>query len=282
MALATKRGKRLQSAKTLRIGADPGGSQAGAYQPIPGARAVSHQVGARSVQQVTFFGDTAAEVGERTAEGFSVELGNDLSHMRVFRGLQAADEAGRQVKVRMETYGQVLSAKPTTAPTVAIAVPTAGNAAAAAKGGEVTIAGAGADALKRQFLTDDILLGDVIWFGGTDADAITPATDVTTDGMAYLINRVEFDDEDPTNPNSSLFKVYATAWDGSDATVKAMTTAAFLSAGSRREFSASVSEANSFSADADNPSMSSGLMLQPTTILAPKQAILFTEANSGW
>ena len=275
MALATKRGKRLQFAKTLRIGADPGGSQAGAYQPIPGARAVSHQVGARSVQQVTFFGDTAAEVGERTAEGFSIELGNDLSHMRVFRGLQAADEAGRQVKVRMETYGQVLSAKPTTAPTVAVAVPGSTDADEA-KGGLLTFAGAGSEDLKRQFLTDDILIGDVLWYGG----AITPATDVTSD--AYIVNRVEYNDEDPTNAEDTLFKVFVTAWNGSNAAAKTAAAAAFLSAGSRREFSASVSEINSFSADADNPSVSSGLMLQPTTVLAPKQAILFSEAESGW
>ena len=280
MALATKRGKRLQSAKTLRIGADPGGSQAGAYQPIPGARAVSHQVGARSVQQVTFFGDTAAEVGERTAEGFSIELGNDLSHMRVFRGLQAADEAGRQVKVRMETYGQRLVVRGATAPTVAVAVPTAGDAEAAAKGGVVTFGRTGAEDLKRQFLTDDILLGDVIWFGAT---SISPATDVTAAGSAFVINRVEYNDEDPTNAEDALFNVYVTAWNGGDvSSAVSAAVADFYSAGSRREFSASVSEINSFSADADNPSVSSGLMLQPTTVLAPKQAILFSEAESGW
>ena len=281
MALATKRGKRLQKARTLRIGVDPGGSQAGAYQPVPGARAVSHQVAGRSVQQVTFFGDVAAEVGERSAEGFSVQLGNDLAHTRPFRGLQAADEAGRTVKVRMETYGQLLQGQPSGAsPTVSVAVPTAGNAAAAAKGGLVTFTGDDDGALRRQFLTDEILIGDILLFGQADPSTITPATDVADD--TYIINRVEYNDEKPRDPTDPLFKVYVTALSGADAAVKAAAKAAFLSCGFRREFTASVSEIGSFEADADNPAVSSGLMLQPTTILSPPDPILYTEARSGW
>ena len=276
MATVTKRGKRLLSTKRLRVGVDPGGSQAGAYQELVGAQSVAHDVGSRSVEQVDFFGDTAAETGSRTVEPFTVGLGTLMDHMRVYRGLQAADEAGRPVKVRVDVYGYELEPKPAAAPTVAIAAPGVG---LEYKGGELAFAGAGNEDLQQAILNDEIQIGDIIWYGG----AIAAATDITAAGMAFIINRIEYNDAAPTSIADAAFKVFATKIDGSDAEVKAAAAASFRVAGYRKEFSADVEQQGSFSGDASgSPSLDGGITFRPKNVITPRQVILFDQAGSGW
>lgn len=295
MALATKRGKRLLSTKRLRIGVDPGGSQAGAYQELVGAQSIAHEAGARSVEQVDFFGDTAAETGSRTVQPFTVGLGTLLDHMRVYRGLQAANEAGRAVRVRVDVYGYVQEAaqENTAGGTVAIAIPGPGPALSdasaldKAKGGLVTFAMANATAIQQAILNDDIQLGDIIWYGADpDADGTTQAalSGAMLAANAYIINRIEYNDEAPTNIADNLFKVYATKADGGDvAAAVDAATAAILVAGYRREFTADVEQEGSFSGDASgSPTLDGGMTFRPKSIIQPRQLILFDQGRSGW
>ena len=281
MATVTKRATRLLSTKRLRIGVNPGGSQAGEYQELPGAQSMSHEVGARSVEQVDFFGATAAETGSRTVEPFNVGFGNDLSHMRVMRGLQEADEAGRPVDIRVEVYGYVIEPRAANAAagSVAVAAPAAGMEH---KGGLVTFGGTNAAAIQRAFLRNRIQPGDIIWAASaTAASAIDHDTDIETAGDAFIINRVEFDDAAPTNVAN--LRVYVTAIDGSDAAVEAATVADFLVAGYRREFDADVEQQGSFSGDASgSPSLDTTMTFRPKTLVPPREIILFDQANSGW
>ena len=278
MPTVTKRGKRLLSTKRLRVGVDPGGSQAGAYQELVGAQSVSHEVGSRSVEQVDFFGDTAAETGSRTVEPFTAGLGTLLDHMRVYRGLQAADEAGRPVRVRVDVYGYEIraAAADAAAGSVAIAVP--GNLATdKAKGGVVTFGGANGAEVRQSLLADEAQVGDILWFGG----AITSATDIADD--AYIINRIEYDDENPTDAGHASFGVFATAASGGDAAVRAAAPASIRVAGYRKEFLADVEQQGSFGGDASgSPSLDGGIVFRPKTIITPRTLILFDQAGSGW
>lgn len=282
MATVTKRGQRLLSTKRLRVGVDPGGSQAGAYQELVGSQSIGHDVGSRSVRQVDFFGATAAETGSRTVEPFTVGLGTLLDHMRVYRGLQAADEAGRPVRVRVDVYGYEIIAKPTTAPTVAVAAAGA-TASDKAKGGLITIAGAtGAAELRQAFLSDEVQIGDVLWYGDT-GDDLDSSDDITTAGDGFIVNRIEYNDEAPTDATDTAFKVYVTKIDGGDAAMKAAAVASFRVAGYRKEFLADVEQQGSFAGDSSgSPSLDGGITFRPKTLIQPRQIILFDEAGSGW
>ena len=281
MAIVTKRGKRLLSTKRLRVGVDVGGTQGGAYQELVGTQSVSHDVGSRSVEQVDFFGDTAAETGSRTVEPFTVGLGTLLDHMRVYRGLQAADEAGRPVRVRVDVYGYEL-VKSEAGKTWEVTAPGATDPAKA-KGGQIDIVG---NDLKSDILTDTIQIGDIIWYGST----ISSGTDISSD--AYIINRVEYNDSNPTDVSrfgedesdaNKDFRVYVTAADGSDAAVKAAASASIRVAGYRKEFLADISQQGSFAGDASgSPSLDGGITFQPKSIITPRTLILFDQAGSGW
>ena len=279
MAAVTKRGKRLLSTKRLRVGVDPGGAQAGAFQELVGAQSIAHEVGARSVEQVDFFGDTAAETGSRTVEPFTVGLGTLLDHMRVYRGLQAADQAGRPVRVRVDVYGYVLRPRGgALVETWEVAAPAANDAEASAKGGVVTIAGTGAAAVQQAVLADEIQIGDVIWYGDP-GDMLTYADDIADD--AFIINRIEYDDESPTD--IANLAVYATAADGDNAAAKGAAIAEVRVAGYRKEFLADVEQQGSFSGDASgSPSLDGGMVFRPKTIITPRTLILFDQAGSGW
>ena len=267
MATVTKRGKRLLSTKRLRVGVDPGGSQAGAYQELVGAQSIAHDVGSRSVEQVDFFGDTAAETGSRTVEPFTVGLGTLLDHMRVYRGLQAADEAGRPVSVRVDVYGYELRPAIAAAELYAIAVP--GNAATdKAKGGALTISGTNADAVRQAIVNDEIQIGDVLTIGTAN----------------YILNRVEYDDERPTSILPADLRMFVTNDDGGDATaVGVAAMGAWRVAGYRKEFSADIEQQGSFSGDASgSPSLDGGITFRPKSIITPRTLILFEQSGSGW
>ena len=118
----------------------------------------------------------------------------------------------------------------------------------------------------------------MIWFG---AAGITSATNTNAAGMGYIINRVEFDDDTPTDVSNLV--IYATDMDGGDATVKVAAVADFYIAGFRKEFLASVEQQGSFSGDASgSPSLDGGIMFRPKSLIQPRQVILFDEAGSGW
>lgn len=277
MAIVTKKGKRLLSTKRTRIGIDAGGTAAGAYRELVGIGGVAHTVGDRSVETVAFFGDSAAETGERTPAPFTVDQPTLLDHMPVYRALQAADASGRPVRVVVECYGYEIIGKPAAAPTSAVAIPAAG-AQNIAKGGLLTIAGAtGVDDLRRAFLTDQIQLGDILWYGG----AIVHDTDISDD--AKIVNRIEYDDAAPLDGDPAKHKVFMADADGSDATVHAAAAASWRTAGYRREFLANVGQEGSFEGEASgSPALGGGMTFQPITNLAPRELILYEEAGSGW
>ena len=286
MAMATKEGDRLLSTKRLKIGVDVGGAQAGVYQEIVGANAISYEEGSRSVKQVDFFGSTAAETGSKTVEPFTIGLGSLFDHMRVFRGLQAADHAGRTVDVRIEAYGYEIEPASTGITFAVAALGTANDPTndEKIKGTELSITGSGADAtrIKRGFLTNKYKIGDIIWFGS--ADPITPATNISED--AFIINRIEYDDADPTNTESTDFHIYVTPASGigdyPGGTAKSG-TASIRAHGRMREFTADVEQQGSESGDASgSPSFEGGIVFRPKSLITPPTLILYERAQSGW
>ena len=276
LATVTKRAIRLLSTKRLRIGVDPGGALGGAYMEIPGASLVSHDVGSRAVKQVQVFGATAAETGSRTVEAVQIDKALLLEHVRVERALQAADNAGRPVKVRIDVYGyEQLPVDVIANKSVAIAaIGASPTDLAKAKGSVVTFAGSDADLIKRSVINNDIQVGDVI--------VIDPATSLTDTTKQYIINRIEYDDDNPTDISNLV--VYATTHSGGDVTTAENASIFSVRApGLRKEFTGDIEQYGSFSGDASgDPSLSGGIMIRPKTLLAPSELIVYEQAASGW
>ena len=283
MPLATRRAERLLSTKKLRIGvADPGGSYGGAFHEIHGINSFSYEAGARSVEQVDFFGGSATETGPPTINPFTMGLGSDFSHTRGFRLIQAADNAGRPVNMRMDVYGSLKEGHAGALAELgyAIAAPGASDADKA-KGGLLTIAGTSdrVASIMGAFLRKNGLgIGDVIWYG---AEMPTAASDLADD--AFIINRVEYNDERPFDATDPMFRIFVTKADGGDAAVRANGEAQVWAAGLRREFSAHIEMDGSISADASgSPSPDGSLTVRPEGTIPPRQIILGGEAGSGW
>ena len=281
MALSIKQLPRLRSTKRMRIGIDPGGTLGGAYMDAPGVVSYDHSAGSASVEQTPFIGGAvAAEVGSPTVEGVSFELGALQEHPRVMRGLSAARAAGRTVKVRIDSYGEELVARPSGAvPTVAVAAPAAG-ASNAAKGGQLTFAGAGADDVQRQILADTIRIGDIILTAAFTPDVSGSAIPANT----LQISRIEFDDEKPTSILAADgFKVFVHRDDGSDPVQVAATVFSVRSAGARREFSGAVETYGSFAGDSSgNAAESGGFSIRPGALVPPAALFLHSVEGAGW
>ena len=277
MAIVTKRTSvRLMSTSRLRIGVATGG---GAFMPLPDAAGIEYSAGARSVQQVAFFGGAGAEVGAKTIEGVSIPRGSLLDHMQVYRALQRADAAGEKVRVRIDVYGypiwQISGAVQAENTTVTGTAPV--GEPAKAKGGLLTFED-GTDGtlsdVQQLFINDEVLAGDII--------TLDDANDASDADNSYIINRVEYDDDALTD--FSMYKIYITLATGGDIAAIAKTSIRrFRAPGSRRAFSASIEQDGSFSGDASaSPSLNSDLMLRPAGVIAPATLLLADEANSGW
>ena len=286
MGTVTRRAERLLSTKRLRIGvSDAGGSYGGAFHEIPGINSFSYEAGARSVEQVDFFGGSATETGPATINPFTMGLGSDFSHTRAFRLIQAADSAGRTVKVRMDIYGQRREQGEATAAELgySVAVPGAGDASKA-KGGLLSITGTSprVAAIKASFLRKNGLgIGDAVWFGVStevNPNALTDLDDVV------LINRVEYEENDPFNAEHADFAIYVTDATGGDATARsAAAVAEIWTAGLRREFDAHIEMDGSISADASgSPAPDGSLTVRPAGTIPPRAIILGGESGSGW
>ena len=274
MAAVTKSdASRVLPVHKMRVGVGVAGKF---YRELTGASLVDHTSGSRSVTQTPTFRGPGVSTGAKSIEPVTFNLAAVQPHIAAMVDLDRADRQRQLVNVRMDIYSRVIQAVPSGAtPTIAVAVPTANNAEAAAKGGEITIAGDGTGGVNyaNMFLSDTIMVGDVI-----DYTAARTSATAVADAMAYVVNRIEVDDE-----TGALGDIFVTAHDGGDAAMHAAGKATIRTGGWRMEFTGEIEQFGSISGDASGaPSLSSGVMFRPQSLLPRSQLILVDEGNAGW
>ena len=246
----------------MRVGVAVAGA---GFRELTGASLVDHTSGSRSTSQVPTFRGPGAVSGAKSVENVTFDLAAVQPHIAVMDDLRRADSQRLNVRVRMDIYSRVIR-DPAAAPTVQVAIPTAGNIQAIADGGKLTITGSPNEAITPLFENDEILVGDILHFGEIN----NPGA-----GDAYIINTIKVDD-DTGKLDGAGTGVWVTNADGSDAMAKAAAPqAGFRTAGWRQEFADSVNQLGSIQGDASgSPSLSSGVVFTPHALL-PSPIILF-------
>ena len=272
MAAVTKSdASRVLPVLKMRVGVAVAGA---GYQELTGASLVDHTSGSRSVTQTPTFRGPGVSTGAKTIEPVTFNLAAVQPHIAAMRGLDRADRQRQLVNVRMDIYSRVIQAAPSGvgATTVGITATTDDDMA---KGGVVGFAAGTSTDYRGMVLADQIMVGDIIDY--TAARAVATAV---ADGQAYIVNRIEVDDQDGSYQNVYASDATGDTDIGADVPAAAVT---IRTGGWRLDFTGEIEQFGSISGDASGaPSLSSGVMFRPQSLLPAPQLILVNEAESGW
>ena len=252
----------------MRVGVAVAGA---GFRELTGASLVDHTSGSRSVSQVPTLRGPGAVPGAKSVENVTFDLAAVQPHLAVMDDLDRADRNQLNLRVRMDIYSRVIRVAGTA--TASIAQVAANAEPQDEADGAVVSFPVGEDDLLSMFTNDEILVGDILQVGATDAARRTRAN-------SYIVNRIEADDE---TGEVEAGDVYATKLDGSkvDGAVAAAIVAV-RTAGWRQEFAGTVNQFGSIQGDASgSPSLSSGVVFTPHALLPRPIVLLGKEGDTA-